>query len=286
MSEQTSRSTGTDTPSSHCRGKVPIVGTFATPGVVCTNSYLSPHGEGVGDHRFQVHDFDARLILGSNYLKSMRLTGRALRCGVERTVKKYNNVLQQMLIRHRAFEKIEDLQLNHSNLFAGEFQPMFNAWGKEVTQLMLRSKKRCNKFRDGNIEFSPVIGLWIHRLQAYRWISRYQSNQVAHSGNLVWLCRCLSIPSPSSLTVEEVITLEVVCITETSRSQTASTGPPEQSPEQMPHLSPCKGRYSSNQHNCRYPPDRVYLAEMAQAPQHHDPKPRRGRHSPQGSGCG
>ena len=42
---------------------------------------------------------------------------------------------------------------------------------KEVTQLMLGSEKRCNKFKDRNIEFSPVVGLWIHRLQAYRWVS-------------------------------------------------------------------------------------------------------------------
>ncbi len=34
-----------------------------------------------------------------------------------------------------------------------------------------------------NIEFSPVVGLWIRRLKAYRWISRYQNGQVTHSDN-------------------------------------------------------------------------------------------------------
>jgi hypothetical protein len=67
-------------------------------------------------------------------------------------VKKYNKVLTQMLIRHRSFKKLEQLQQNHDKLSAAEFQLMFNNWDKEVTQLMLGSEKRCNKFRDGNID--------------------------------------------------------------------------------------------------------------------------------------
>ncbi len=51
-----------------------------------------------------------------------------------------------------AFEKI-DLQENHGNLTAAEFQLLINLWDKEVTQLMLGSENRCNKFRDGNIDF-------------------------------------------------------------------------------------------------------------------------------------
>ena len=94
MSKQTSQLTGTDALSSHCHGKVAIVGIFATPMIVCLNLYLSPPEEGVGDHMFQVHDFVAHLILGSNYLKSsVSPTGRALQCGVEQMVKKYNKVL-------------------------------------------------------------------------------------------------------------------------------------------------------------------------------------------------
>jgi hypothetical protein len=77
---------------------------------------------------------------------------------------------------------------------------------------MLGLEKRCNKFRDGNIDFSLVVGLWIRRLQAYRWISRYQNGQVPHAGNLYRLCRCLSAPSPSSLMVEEVIAAEAACV--------------------------------------------------------------------------
>ena len=98
MQEQTLLSTGKEAPHSHYTGKIAIVGTFATPGIKCTNSYLSPHGAGVEDHRFQLHDFDAHSILGTDYLNTVQPTGHALPCGMERTVKKYNKVLTQMLI--------------------------------------------------------------------------------------------------------------------------------------------------------------------------------------------
>jgi hypothetical protein len=99
MEEQTLCLTGKEAPHSHCTGKVAIVGTYATPGIICANSYLSPHGTGVGDHRFQLHNFNAHTVLGTDYPKTVRPQGRALRCRVERTVKWYNKVLTKLLIR-------------------------------------------------------------------------------------------------------------------------------------------------------------------------------------------
>jgi hypothetical protein len=167
MEEQILKSTGQEAPHSHQTGQVAIVGIFATPEIVCTNSYLSPHGAGNGDHRFQVHNFDAYSILGTEYQKTTHPSGQVLRCKVARTVKKYNTVLKQLLIRHRSFEKLEYLQQNHDRLGAAKFQLMFNNWDREVTCFMLGSEKQCNKYRKGSIKFSPVIGLWIRRIQLY-----------------------------------------------------------------------------------------------------------------------
>jgi hypothetical protein len=57
MEEQTLFSTGQEAPCSHQTGQIAIMGTFATPEIKCTNSYLSLYGTGVRDHHFQVHDF-------------------------------------------------------------------------------------------------------------------------------------------------------------------------------------------------------------------------------------
>jgi hypothetical protein len=113
MEEQTLRLTGKEAPHSHCTRKVAIACTYATLGIICTNSYLSPHGAGIGNHRFQLHNLDAHTVLGTDYPKTVRPQGRALRCRMECTVKRYIKVLTKLLIRHRSFEKLEFLQSNH-----------------------------------------------------------------------------------------------------------------------------------------------------------------------------
>jgi hypothetical protein len=71
MKEQTLCLTGKEAPHYHCTGKVAKVGTYTTPGIICTNSHLSPHGTGVGNHQFQLHDFDAHTVLGTDYPKTV-----------------------------------------------------------------------------------------------------------------------------------------------------------------------------------------------------------------------
>jgi hypothetical protein len=121
------------------------------------------------------------------------------------------NVLKQLLVRHWLFEKLEFLQQHHSNMSAADFQLMYNQWDREVTRLMLGSEKQCNKFRVGSIEFSPVIGLWIRRIQVYRWIRRYLVGKVEHAGNLYRTCRRLYVPPPHLLTLTQVTATKEDC---------------------------------------------------------------------------
>ncbi len=127
----------------HCEGggcRLAVrIRNFTTPGIVCTNLHLSPHGAGIGDHRFQIHDFDAHLVLGTEYPTTVRPSGRALRCKVAWRVNNYNKVLKQLLVRHRSFEKLEFLQQNRLNMSAADFQLMYNQWDSKVTWLMLGS---------------------------------------------------------------------------------------------------------------------------------------------------
>jgi hypothetical protein len=151
------------------------------------------------------------LVLGTEYPMAVRPSGRALRCKVARTANNYNKVLKQLLVQHRSFEKLEFLQQNHLNMSATDFQLMYNQWDREVTRLMLGSKRRCNKFRDGSIEFTPVIGLWIRWIQVYRWIRRYLEGKVEHAGNLYWTCHRLFVPPLLSLTLPQVTAAKEDC---------------------------------------------------------------------------
>ncbi len=122
MEEQTLCSTGKEAPHSHCTGKVAIVVKYAILGIICTNSYLSPHGAGVGNHQFQLYNFDAHTVLGTDYPMTVCPQGRALRCRVEQTVKRYYKVLRQLLICHQSFKKLDFLQSNYHLMSAGDFQ--------------------------------------------------------------------------------------------------------------------------------------------------------------------
>jgi hypothetical protein len=83
MEEQTLCLTGKEAPHIHCNGKVAIVGTYATPEIICTNSYLSPHSTGAGNHLFQLHDFNAHTVLGTDYPKTVHPHKRALFCSLQ-----------------------------------------------------------------------------------------------------------------------------------------------------------------------------------------------------------
>lgn len=117
----------------------------ATPGIVCHDSYVAPHGAGMGDHRLYIHDFCARSVLGVEYPKLVRAGSRKLHCKVERTVKSYNRVLKQLLIRHRASDKMFSLGKNHEDMSASEFQLELKRWDQEVTNLKRAAESCCNQ---------------------------------------------------------------------------------------------------------------------------------------------
>jgi hypothetical protein len=75
MEEQILRSTVQEAPCSHQTGQVAMMGTFGTPEIRCTNSYLSSYEAGVGDHHFQAHDFGVHSILGTEYPKTTQPSG-------------------------------------------------------------------------------------------------------------------------------------------------------------------------------------------------------------------
>ena len=56
-----------------------------------------------------------------------------------------------------------------------------------------------------------MIGLWIRRIQVYRWIHQYLERKVEHAGNLYWTCRRLFVPPPHLLTLPQVTAAEEDC---------------------------------------------------------------------------
>ena len=51
---------------------------------------------------------------------------------MERTVKKYNKVLKELMVQHRAYDKLELLYSDQEAMSPVDFQLIFNKWESEV----------------------------------------------------------------------------------------------------------------------------------------------------------
>jgi len=100
LKEQVAACMGQRAPHSHIQGSTPVTGIWTTPEMKCLNIFCYPHGGGIGDHCFHVTGFCSKSVLGVNCPKTVQPDGQNLRCKVERSVEKYNKVLNQMLVRH------------------------------------------------------------------------------------------------------------------------------------------------------------------------------------------
>ena len=80
MEEQFNKLQGENAPNSHMSGKLPIMGCYATSGIVVKAYFISRHHAhgSVGDHRLHIIDFCMRTILGTNLPTVTKRSGRKL----------------------------------------------------------------------------------------------------------------------------------------------------------------------------------------------------------------
>jgi len=64
--------------------------------------------------------------LTCNPVKAVKPVGRSLQCGVEIAVKKYNAVLKELIVCHRASDKLELLYTDQDTISPADFQLLFN----------------------------------------------------------------------------------------------------------------------------------------------------------------
>eukprot|EP00984_Skeletonema_dohrnii_P010846 scaffold4257_cov80-Skeletonema_dohrnii-CCMP3373.AAC.1 len=192
-------------PNSHINGRLPICGVFASPGVNCSHAMIAQHGFGIGDHRVHLFDFDAQALLGESYPSLVAPTGRKLVCTIDRIRLNYENVLLQLVERHRMLEKIATLDELQPRMPAPQFQLMFNRWDNELRDYILAAEKRCRKFRMNHLPWSPVVGMWMRRLKLYKWLEAYCRGKVPDWRNLKRSCTRQGLRCPSSYTLDEVL---------------------------------------------------------------------------------
>jgi hypothetical protein len=213
MTELFRDANGSDAPASHIRGSTAICGAFATPGIVCPHVFHAPHKSGLGDHRYHVLHISASSMIGEDYPHLVSPAGRKLTCKIERVRKSYNKVLLQLTERHRMFAKMSALQQDALQMDSATFILRFNQWDREMSELMHSAEDKSSKFKHDDIEFSPVVGIWLNRLRIYKYIRRFKSGLVPDPRNLFRACQRAEIPQPRSITPDELEASILACET-------------------------------------------------------------------------
>jgi hypothetical protein len=110
------------------------------------------------------------------------------------------------LKRHKIEEKLKILNEHQAEMPREKVGHHHNKIDEEVVQQQVGAEKKCNKFYDGKIEFSPEVGIVVRRGRLYRRILDFKHGKPMNHRNrtLKDACKKQSILLPSQLTIEEV----------------------------------------------------------------------------------
>jgi hypothetical protein len=152
LSKQCLQCTSIHTPPTFRDGTIPINAIFATAGIECVNAYISPHKEGMGDHRCFIVNFTSSSIIGTNFPNIVWCSARKLHCKSTRLVRSYNAELDMLCNRHKMYQRIYFIY-SHIDCFSDDnFLYLMNNWDSKHVQFKLHSEVECTKFKTCHIE--------------------------------------------------------------------------------------------------------------------------------------
>jgi hypothetical protein len=223
MTEQFQAVTGEQAPASHNTGKRPITGLFTTAGIKVTNIYMSPHGAGLGDHRYCVYDIDAASVLGSSFPAIHKPAPRLLRMEVKCNVRKFNRVMEQLVDQHRMYHKLSKINSLAARAPSQVVKQAFNKWDDELTNYMKSAEsKGCKLFR-GKCEYSPLLGYWYGRKRLWDRARRHKLEPLRDPRNLYRDLSLHNFPRPNAMTLEFIDAKILACENELSSLEAQAT---------------------------------------------------------------
>ena len=146
---------------------------YATQGVVSINATILQKYGGVGDHHCFIVDFTSESVLGGVFPRIVAPSKRKLHCDCKRIQNNYNLVLNDLTNRHQPFKKLNDLDAITKMVTKVELQLYMNRWDNELTENMNASEKKCHKFKQDQVEYSPEMVLWWKRRWLLEQVRRY-----------------------------------------------------------------------------------------------------------------
>jgi hypothetical protein len=140
-------------------GKWPIDGVYATPDLpfdATTWLEFLPH---LGDHRFNVLDVNAQVLVGDAVLRIVRPIARRLSCTLPKAVSAYTKRLTDHMRRHKVLTKLHHLYSTRDGNFTPDQRQQLETLDLIRVEGMLYAEKKCRKLSMGNVDFSPEVDL-------------------------------------------------------------------------------------------------------------------------------
>ena len=159
MEEQFKLLHGKDAPYLHVKGKLPIMGCFATSGIEVKAYFISDHHAygSVGDHRLHVIDFSSQSIIGDNLPRVTKRSGQKLQWKVRPTSEKYTRDLVKASKANKLDEKAIKLRNPDNYGTSKEYRLAQESFDRVHCQLQLHCESRCRKYKLDKLESSPQI---------------------------------------------------------------------------------------------------------------------------------
>ena len=144
MVEVVGKQCGSTLPATHVRGQRPIDAVWATKDITVTNACCMPIGYGIGDHRSFMIDFLTSSLVGIDPQPIVHPTARRLNTKIPGCSERYNEMLEQDIIRHRLIEK-----LNNTHKIGGganTVKKRLDAIDKTAGECMKKAEKSAGNY--------------------------------------------------------------------------------------------------------------------------------------------
>jgi hypothetical protein len=212
MPEVCGKTTGVALPPTHLRGSVPIDGVFTTSGLDCLAVTLLPSRTGVGDHLVFLLNFRSSSILGDVLPKVIPASRRLLNWASDKIRFGYNRVLNQLVNRHLIFHKLLRIEQDSACVSLAQIQLCMDRVDLELEQFMRSSEIECHKYKRNNIEWSPEVGVWIHRRWLLVRVRTFLEVKTRDPRNLFQKCSRRGVKDPRQLTFDKLKAEFLVCL--------------------------------------------------------------------------
>ncbi len=165
----------TDLPptATHNRGSTTINGIYVSKGLLplLTGGYLAFDAGIPSDHRALWVDIPGTILGFDEEYKIRKPNARRLQCRDPRVVKKYMDHLTHSLEQANAFQRLDQLMTSvDNNRLTREQQHTYEELDRVVSMARLQAEKQCQKFKMGNILWTPDLTKRIYRILYWKGI--------------------------------------------------------------------------------------------------------------------